>query len=194
MTVSPEPSLSWYRDDERIDNTERYTIIRENLGTCHLDIKKLEVCDQAEWKCVAANEFGQSVTSGFLKLTIPKHFKKPRFLECLRAILSEEGAVNLECKVIGVPQPVLKWYKDGKELKPGDIHKIISGQDGTCCLGTYTCEAYNCMGSASSSASLLGFEGNYSVFFFKARLKGLNLLNILFCRSNGNQRICSVQD
>jgi len=94
-----------------------------------------------------------------LKLIIPKHFKKPKFLESLRAILSEEGAVNLECKVIGVPQPVLKWYKDNVELKPGDIHRIISGQDGTCCLGTYTCEATNCMGTVSSSASLLGFEG-----------------------------------
>lgn len=84
--------------------------------------------DQAEWKCVATNDFGHSVTSCFLKLLIPKHFKKPRFLECLKAVLSEEGAVNLECKVIGVPQPVLKWYKDGKELKPGDIHRITSGE------------------------------------------------------------------
>lgn len=116
--------------------------------------------DQAEWKCVATNEFGQSVTSGFLKLIIPKQYKKPRFLECLRAILTEGGAVNLECKVIGVPQPTLKWFKDGKELKAGDIHKIVSGQDGTCCLGTYTCEAQNCMGSVTSSAALLGFEGN----------------------------------
>jgi hypothetical protein len=65
-------------------------------------------------------------------------------------------------QVIGVPQPVLKWYKDGEELKPGDIHRIISGQDGTCCLGTYTCEAHNCMGTVASSASLLGFEGMHT--------------------------------
>jgi hypothetical protein len=65
-------------------------------------------------------------------------------------------------QVIGVPQPVLKWYKDGEELKPGDIHRIISGQDGTCCLGTYTCEARNCMGTVASSASLLGFEGTHT--------------------------------
>jgi hypothetical protein len=67
-------------------------------------------------------------------------------------------------QVIGVPQPVLKWYKDGEELKPGDIHRIISGQDGTCCLGTYTCEAHNCMGTVASSASLLGFEGTLRPF------------------------------
>ncbi|XP_066995978.2 titin [Anabrus simplex] len=158
VSISPEPTVTWYRDDEHVFDSDRYHTSRETLGYCHLDIRFLEIVDQAEWKCVATNEFGHSVTSCFLKLSIPKHFKKPRFLECLRAILSEEGAVNLECKVIGVPQPVLKWYKDGEELKPGDIHRIISGQDGTCCLGTYTCEAHNCMGTVASSASLLGFE------------------------------------
>lgn len=100
----------------------------ETTGTCYLDITRLEFLDQAEWKCLASNDFGHSMTSCFLKLIIPKHFKKPKFLECLRAVLSEEGAVNLECKVIGVPQPILKWYKDGIELKPGDIHRITSGE------------------------------------------------------------------
>ncbi|XP_025160955.1 titin homolog isoform X2 [Harpegnathos saltator] len=158
VSVAPEPNLSWYRDDALVDENDKYHLAKETLGTCHLEVRKLEFIDQAEWKCVAANDFGHSVTSCFLKLIIPKHYKRPKFLESLRAILSEEGAVNLECKVIGVPQPILKWYKDNVELKPGDIHRIISGQDGTCCLGTYTCEATNCMGTVSSSASLLGFE------------------------------------
>ncbi|XP_046976837.1 titin-like isoform X2 [Vanessa cardui] len=158
VAIPPEPTVSWYRDDQPVDESLRCHHGKEERGVFFLDIQNLEFMDQAEWKCVAMNNFGQSVTSCFLKLIIPRHYKKPRFLENLQAILSDEGAVNLECKVIGVPQPVLKWYKDGEELKPGDIHRIISGQDGTCCLGTYTCEAQNCMGIAASSASLLGFE------------------------------------
>ncbi|GAB0100347.1 muscle M-line assembly protein unc-89 [Sergentomyia squamirostris] len=158
VAATPEPRLSWFRDDLPVESGERYLILREAVGVCHLDIKQVEFIDQAEWKCIATNDFGTSVTSCFLKLQIPRHYKKPRFLECLRAVLTDEGAVNLECKVIGVPQPVLKWYKDGVELKPGDIHRIISGQDGTCCLGTYTCEARNCMGVVASSASLLGYD------------------------------------
>lgn len=158
VAIPPEPTVSWYRDDQPVDESSRCHHGKEERGVFFLDIKSLEFMDQAEWKCVAMNDFGHSVTSCFLKLIIPRHYKKPRFLENLQAILSDEGAVNLECKVIGVPQPVLKWYKDGEELKPGDIHRIISGQDGTCCLGTYTCEAQNCMGIAASSASLLGFE------------------------------------
>lgn len=158
MGVPPEPSVVWYRDEQPVDESTRCHLGQEERGVFYLHIQTLEFLDQAEWKCVSLNDFGHSVTSCFLKLIIPRHYKKPRFLENLQAILSEEGAVNLECKVIGVPQPVLKWYKDGEELKPGDIHRIISGQDGTCCLGTYTCEAQNCMGIAASSASLLGFE------------------------------------
>ncbi|XP_051862031.1 muscle M-line assembly protein unc-89 isoform X49 [Drosophila albomicans] len=158
VKATPDPILTWFRDELPIDPNERYNHYRGEQDEWQMDIKSVEFVDQAEWKCVAVNDFGTSITSCFLKLQIPRHYKKPRFLECLRAVLTEEGAVNLECKVIGVPQPVLKWYKDGVELKPGDIHRIISGQDGTCCLGTYTCEARNCMGVVASSASLLGFE------------------------------------
>ncbi|XP_050743267.1 titin isoform X42 [Drosophila biarmipes] len=158
VKATPDPILSWFRDELPIDPNERYNHYRGENEEWLLDIRAVEFVDQAEWKCVAVNDFGTSITSCFLKLQIPRHYKKPRFLECLRAVLTEEGAVNLECKVIGVPQPALKWYKDGVELKPGDIHRIISGQDGTCCLGTYTCEARNCMGVVASSASLLGFE------------------------------------
>ncbi|XP_065370323.1 titin isoform X6 [Calliphora vicina] len=162
VEATPDPLLSWFRDELPIETNDRYNHYRGEEDNWHLDIRSMEFIDQAEWKCVAVNDFGTTVTSCFLKLQIPRHYKKPRFLECLRAVLTEEGAVNLECKVIGVPQPVLKWYKDGVELKPGDIHKIISGQDGTCCLGTYTCEARNCMGVVASSAALLGFEDDYS--------------------------------
>lgn len=132
LVVSPFPvTLIWFRDDQPVleSEPERYSVSSaDDDVTNYFDIKRLEFTDQAEWKCVATNDFGHSVTSCFLKLAIPKHFRKPKFLECLRAVLSEEGAVNLECKVIGVPQPVLKWYKDGIELKAGDIHRIISGE------------------------------------------------------------------
>lgn len=158
-TANPEPLLTWYRDELPIESNDRYRIEKNTIpGRCNLIIGCIEFVDQAEWKCIAVNDFGSCATSCFLKLLIPRHYKKPRFLESLQAILTDEGAVNLECKVIGVPQPVLKWYKDGVELKPGDIHRIISGQDGTCCLGTYTCEAKNCMGIVASSASVLGFD------------------------------------
>ncbi|CAL8070096.1 unnamed protein product [Orchesella dallaii] len=154
----PKSTVSWFRDSVCVDTEERYVLRNEGGGVHTLLIQELEFDDQAEWKCTGTNEYGHSVSTAGLKLIIPSTYKKPKFLESLRAVLSEEGTVNLECKVIGVPVPVLKWYKDGVELKAGDIHRIISGADGTCCLGTYTCVAKNCMGEVSSSAALLGFE------------------------------------
>lgn len=71
-------------------------------------------------------------------------------MENLQAILTEEGLVSFECKVVGFPTPLLSWFKDGQELKPGDVYQLT----GTNSLGSYCCIARNCMGQASSSAEL----------------------------------------
>jgi len=156
--------VTWFREGEEVRASSEISI--EQTGPLHrLSISSLALSHEGEWKATASNEYGHSVTSARVKLLIPPHYKKPRFLESLRAILSPEGTVNLECKVIGVPVPTLKWFKDGVELKAGDIHRIISGKDGTCCLGTYTCEATNCMGEVASSAALLGFEGELHYYW-----------------------------
>uniref|UniRef100_A0AAG5CYZ5 Ig-like domain-containing protein n=1 Tax=Anopheles atroparvus TaxID=41427 RepID=A0AAG5CYZ5_ANOAO len=160
ITSVSRPTVNWYKDDLVVEGSDNYKISSdESTNTYSIDVVVAQLDDQGEWKCVATNEFGQAGTSCFVKLIIPKHYRKPKFLENLKAVMLRDGTVNLECKVIGVPQPVLKWYKDGTELKPGDIHRIITGQDGKCCLGTYTCEAVNCMGSVSSTASLHGYDG-----------------------------------
>lgn len=55
----------------------------------------------------------------FVPSSVPKGYRGPVFLEELEALLTAEGTVSLECKVVGVPTPVLKWYKDGVEIKAG---------------------------------------------------------------------------
>jgi len=54
----------------------------------------------------------------------PKNYRKPRFLESLKAVLTDEGLVSFECKVVGFPTPQLRWFKDGQELKPGDVYQL----------------------------------------------------------------------
>lgn len=83
-------------------------------------------------------------------VSVPKNYRKPRFMENLKAVLTEEGLVSFECKVVGFPTPLLSWFKDGQELKPGDVYQLT----GTNSLGSYCCIARNCMGQASSSAEL----------------------------------------
>lgn len=55
-------------------------------------------------------------------------------MENLKAVLTEEGLVSFECKVVGFPTPLLRWFKDGQELKPGDVYQLT----GTNSLGTYS--------------------------------------------------------
>lgn len=99
VTTEPTPTISWYKEDEELSDSNRYQFSSEENGTFMLNIVPLEIDDQAEWKCVAINKYGQTVTSSFLKLNVPKNFKAPRFLEELRIAFSNEGSVNLECKV-----------------------------------------------------------------------------------------------
>jgi hypothetical protein len=64
VTISPEPSISWYRDDEQVDGTERYRVSREALGTCHLDISSLEIVDQVITDCKYTNRLGAAGGNG----------------------------------------------------------------------------------------------------------------------------------
>ncbi|XP_072537299.1 obscurin [Salminus brasiliensis] len=75
------------------------------------------------------------------------------------------GTVCLECVVEGKAS-VVRWLKDGGDLKPGKRHKISRTEDGRCILiifdptpkdaGIYTCEVANKFGTVS-------YNGNVTV-------------------------------
>jgi len=46
VSIAPEPTLSWYRDDALMDTSDKYHLLKENLGTCHFEVQKLEFVDQ----------------------------------------------------------------------------------------------------------------------------------------------------
>lgn len=56
--------------------------------------------------------------------------------------------------MIGVPTPFLRWFKDSKEIKAGDVFALTANPDDPTSLGTYTCEAVNCMGRTYSSSKV----------------------------------------
>lgn len=85
---------------------------------------------------------------------VPKAYKKPHFVEELVALLTEQGTVSLECKVVGVPTPTLRWFKDNQEIKAGDVFALSANPQDPTSLGTYTCEATNCMGKGYSTSKV----------------------------------------
>lgn len=108
--------------------------------------------DQGHWTCMVENINGRSSCTSCLSVIVPKAYKPPEFVEELRALLTETGTVSLECKVVGVPAPVLRWFKDEKEIKAGDVFALTANVDDPTSLGTYACQAVNCMGTSCSSS------------------------------------------
>ncbi|XP_071942496.1 myosin light chain kinase, smooth muscle-like [Antedon mediterranea] len=90
----------------------------------------------------------------------------PEFLEelCDEPII-EGSAARLECRLIGDPEPVVYWYKDGKELKEGrkysfefdddDIVALVIKETTMRDLGKYACKAVNSLGTVECSAQLI---------------------------------------
>ena len=101
---------------------------------------------------------------------IPEHYmdkyaqySKPNFTLRLRDILIVEGsAARLDCKISGLPDPDIRWFKDHKEIEDGQHYSIEYEDDETCTLiiqeaflvdaGTYTCQASNLLGRISCDA------------------------------------------
>lgn len=113
----------FFKEESRYFIETVYLITSALLST-YISLSSSVTPQQGEWKCLASNDFGHSVTAASIKLVIPRHYKKPVFLEPLRAVLSQEGTVNLECKVC------VKSTRCVSELKayPGDqsVSKCVS--------------------------------------------------------------------
>ncbi|KAG7188126.1 hypothetical protein KM043_015968 [Ampulex compressa] len=152
VQVPPWPrEITWYNKEGRVDPSDKYHVMEDGLGGYSIEVKPIEAMDEGEWKCVATStESMKQFTTCYVAMSIPKNYRKPRFMESLKAVLTEEGLVSFECKVVGFPTPLLRWFKDGQELKPGDVYQLT----GTNSLGSYCCIAKNCMGEAKSTAEL----------------------------------------
>lgn len=194
VEVPPWPkSVGWYNDNGIVNEGSLYHLLADGLGMYGVEIKSLRADHSATWKCVATSSTGSNAFTSCLVsvsckyiwdifLTIiyrfifqldPKNYRVPRFLESLRAIMTDEGLVSFECKVIGYPTPQLSWFKDGKQLQPGDVYELTGSKslgnlyqiirevynnniwfNCTIILGSYCCVAQNCMGETSSFAEL----------------------------------------
>uniref|UniRef100_A0A8C9CWU7 Myopalladin n=1 Tax=Phocoena sinus TaxID=42100 RepID=A0A8C9CWU7_PHOSS len=88
----------------------------------------------------------------------------PRFTQKLRSREVPEGTrVQLDCIVVGIPPPEVRWYCEGKELENSpDVHIIQAGKLHSLTIaeafeedtGRYSCFASNIYGTDSTSAEI----------------------------------------
>ncbi|KAM9831982.1 palladin isoform 1-T1 [Neosynchiropus ocellatus] len=89
---------------------------------------------------------------------------RPCFLQKLKSQEVAEGSpIRLECRVSGNPQPLVRWFCEGRELhnspdiqiwRDGDLHTLVIAEAFEDDTGRYTCVASNSLGADNTSAEV----------------------------------------
>ncbi|XP_018536490.1 myopalladin isoform X2 [Lates calcarifer] len=162
----PNPELMWLVNGRPIyPDIYHKMLVREN-GVHSLVIDPLTQNDGGTYTCIASNKAGQSSFSLELKVVEKETKHPPQFLEKLQNMGIPEGTpVRLECRVVGMPPPVIFWKKDNDTI-PKTKDRISMTQDATgyvCLLiqpttkddaGWYTVSAKNEAGIVSCTCRL----------------------------------------
>ncbi|KAJ8014339.1 hypothetical protein DPEC_G00039210 [Dallia pectoralis] len=162
----PNPEMMWLINGTPIypDYYHRM-LVREN-GMHSLVIDPLKQNDAGTYTCIASNKAGQSSFTLELKVVEKEMKQAPHFVEKLQNTGIAEGTpVRLECRVLGMPPPVIYWKKDNDTI-PHTKDRVSLHQDATgyvCLLiqptrkedaGWYTVSAKNEAGIISCTARL----------------------------------------
>ncbi|CAH1236329.1 unnamed protein product [Diabrotica balteata] len=163
----PKPKMTYYFNDELIEPGGRFDMSYTRNGQATLFINKMLERDAGCYEAVARNEHGEARQRVRLEIAeLPYFIRRPEIdYSMLR------GKSKFEARIIGVPYPEIKWYKDWKPLAPSSrikiafiepditvltIHDIILKDE-----GLYSVGARNVAGSTSASAMLYVEENEH---------------------------------
>jgi hypothetical protein len=143
-----------------------------------LAINPAEVSDTGDYACLLANPVGEAESR--CNVAIRKVFQKPNFVQKFTDLQQlPMYDAKFPAKVVGVPQPELKWYHNDKPIKENDKYKMKYDGD-TCCLyitdceaadeGLYSCVAKNREGQASCEARLDVVDKMYAFLLVKYKI------------------------
>ncbi|XP_026109297.1 myopalladin-like isoform X2 [Carassius auratus] len=162
----PHPEIMWLLNGKPMyPDLSHRMLVREN-GIHSLVIDPLTQADDGTYTCIASNKAGQSSFCLELRVVGKELKQAPHFVEKLQNTGIAEGSpVRLECRVVGMPQPVIYWKKDNDTI-PHSKARVSMHQDttGYVCLliqptrkedaGWYTVSAKNEAGIISCTARL----------------------------------------
>lgn len=103
--------------------------------------------------------------SWFSLLPLAAETAPPNFVQRLQSMTVRQGSqVRLQVRVTGIPTPVVKFYRDGAEIQSsldfqisqeGDLYSLLIAEAYPEDSGTYSVNATNSVGRATSTAELL---------------------------------------
>ncbi|XP_044269472.1 obscurin isoform X2 [Tribolium madens] len=156
----PKPKVSFYFNDELIESGGRFDMSYTRNGQATLFINKMLERDVGWYEAVATNEHGEARQRVRLEIAeMPQFIRRPEIQYAMH-----RGKVRFDARIVGVPYPEIKWYKDWKPLAASSRIKIQFIEPDTTVLvindiiskdeGLYSVSARNVAGSISSSAML----------------------------------------
>uniref|UniRef100_A0A8D0FUI8 Ig-like domain-containing protein n=1 Tax=Strix occidentalis caurina TaxID=311401 RepID=A0A8D0FUI8_STROC len=164
----PVPEVSWYRDGQVLSAATLPGVqISFSDGRAKLVIPTVTEANSGRYTVQATNGSGQATSTAELLVTAGT--APPNFAQRLQSMTARQGSqVRLDVRVTGIPTPVVKFYRDGVEiqsspdfqiLQEGDLYSLIIAEAYPEDSGTYSVNATNNVGRATSTAELL-IQGN----------------------------------
>ena len=122
-----------------------------------------------EFRVISKNAVGASEPSEVSEAVVPKddiRIVAPKFVDNLReVVVKPEQTATFSCKVSGQPKPVVKWYRNGREISgcskyqmregKGNHYSLLIANANTNDECSYTVRAINQGGSISHTAELI---------------------------------------
>ncbi|NWS69843.1 TITIN protein, partial [Crotophaga sulcirostris] len=160
----PVPEVSWYRDGQVLSAATLPGVqISFSDGRAKLVIPTVTEANSGRYTIQATNGSGQATSTAELLVTAAT--APPNFSQRLQSMTARQGSqVRLDVRVTGIPTPVVKFYRDGVEiqsspdfqiLQEGDLYSLIIAEAYPEDSGTYSVNATNNVGRATSTAELL---------------------------------------
>ncbi|CAL4068752.1 unnamed protein product, partial [Meganyctiphanes norvegica] len=109
----PVPFVTWTKNGQRLRTAGRMIISQDGQT---LRINHIKTSDEGEYTCRAENEYGITEISANLYVRnkiAPTIREPPQDI----TVFSGSASVKFICRAEGLPKPVIKWSKDGSELR-----------------------------------------------------------------------------
>ncbi|NXH49300.1 TITIN protein, partial [Dicaeum eximium] len=160
----PVPEVNWFRDGQVLSAATLPGVqISFSDGRARLVIPTVTEANSGRYTVQATNGSGQATSTAELLVTAGT--APPNFSQRLQSMTARQGSqVRLDVRVTGIPTPVVKFYRDGVEIKSspdfkilqeGDLYSLIIAEAYPEDSGTYSVNATNSVGRATSTAELL---------------------------------------
>ncbi|RXN00523.1 Titin [Acipenser ruthenus] len=164
VTGSPVPEVSWFRDGQVLSTAALPGVqISFSEGRARLMIPAVTAAHSGRFSVRATNGAGQATSTA--ELLVTAETAPPNFIQRLQSMTVRQGSqVRLDVRVTGIPTPVVKFYREGAEIQSspdfqivqeGEVYSLMIAEAFPEDSGTYSVNASNSSGRATSTAELL---------------------------------------